>query len=106
VGEGTVGARARTPAGVGAGHERGGGPGRTDQAEEREESDQPQSGKRLALPSGDGSLVFHGSTASERIDLSANGERPALLRDVGSIVVDAGEVEQVDFAARRADARR
>ncbi len=44
---------------------------------------------------GTDTLDFHGSSASENIDLSANGNRLRLTRDVGSVVMDAAAVEHV-----------
>ena len=49
-------------------------------------------------PGGD-ALVFNGSGASETFDASANGDRLRFLRDVGNIVMDVDDVEQVDVAA-------
>ena len=49
-------------------------------------------------PGGD-VLVFNGSGASETFDASANGDRLRFLRDVGNIVMDVDDVEQVDVAA-------
>jgi Ca2+-binding RTX toxin-like protein len=40
-------------------------------------------------------MVFNGSNASENIDLSANGSRLRLFRDVGNIVMDTNGVEHV-----------
>jgi Ca2+-binding RTX toxin-like protein len=40
-------------------------------------------------------LRFNGSGASESFDISANGERVRFSRDVGSIVLDLNEVENV-----------
>ncbi len=45
-------------------------------------------------------LQFNGANVSERIDLSANGSRLLMTRDVGNIVMDVHGVEQVDIAAR------
>ena len=44
-------------------------------------------------------LVFNGSGANEAIGLSANGARLRLVRDVGSIVLDLDDVEQVTVNA-------
>ena len=41
-------------------------------------------------------LLFNGSNAAEKIDLSANGNRLRLFRDVASITMDTGGVEQAD----------
>ena len=40
-------------------------------------------------------LDFHGSNANERIDLSANGNRLRLNRDVAAITMDTNDVEHV-----------
>src|SRR5438552_14427120 len=48
---------------------------------------------------GQDTLQFNGSNASERIDLSANGSRLRLFRDVGNVVMDVNAVEQVNVAA-------
>ena len=44
---------------------------------------------------GTDSTVFNGSNANENIDLSANGSRLRLFRDVGNIVMDTNGVEHV-----------
>jgi Ca2+-binding RTX toxin-like protein len=44
-------------------------------------------------------LQFNGSNASESIDLSANGNRLRLFRDVGNVTMDVDGVEQVNVAA-------
>ena len=44
-------------------------------------------------------LLFNGANASERIDVSANGERLRFFRDVANITMDVNEVETVDFRA-------
>jgi Ca2+-binding RTX toxin-like protein len=48
---------------------------------------------------GSDTLLFNGSNASENINLSANGSRARLTRDVGNIVMDTNSVEQVDINA-------
>lgn len=40
-------------------------------------------------------LLFNGSNANEVFDLSANGNRARLVRNVGNIVIDMNELEQV-----------
>ncbi len=45
-------------------------------------------------------LQFNGANVSEHIDLSANGSRLRLTRDVASIVMDVAGVEQVNITAR------
>src|SRR5262249_27352558 len=49
---------------------------------------------------GTDTLEFNGANISEKIDLSANGERLRFSRDVASITMDTGGVEQVRFTAR------
>ena len=44
-------------------------------------------------------LVFNGSNASEHIDISANGGRTRLFRDVGNVVMDMGGVERIQIQA-------
>ena len=43
-------------------------------------------------------LLFNGSNANENIDISANGGRVRLFRDVGSITMDLNGVEQIKLA--------
>src|SRR5204863_4190178 len=45
-------------------------------------------------------LQFNGANVSEKIDLSANGSRLRLSRDVGNVTLDVNGVEQVNVAAR------
>jgi Ca2+-binding RTX toxin-like protein len=44
-------------------------------------------------------MVFNGSDAAEKIDISADGSRVRLTRDVGAVTMDLNGVEQVDFNA-------
>jgi Ca2+-binding RTX toxin-like protein len=44
-------------------------------------------------------MLFNGSNASENINLSANGSRVRLTRDVGNVVMDMNGVERVDVNA-------
>jgi Ca2+-binding RTX toxin-like protein len=44
-------------------------------------------------------LQFNGSNASEKIDISANGSRATLTRDVGNITMDLNGVEHVNVNA-------
>jgi Ca2+-binding RTX toxin-like protein len=44
-------------------------------------------------------LVFNGSNISENIDISANGQRVRLFRDVGSVTMDLNAVETINVAA-------
>ncbi len=48
---------------------------------------------------GTDTMTFNGSNIGERIDLSANGSRLRLSRDVGNIVMDTNGVEHVDVNA-------
>jgi Ca2+-binding RTX toxin-like protein len=48
---------------------------------------------------GKDTMVFNGSNAAEHIDLSANGNRLRLFRDVASITMDAAGIETVDLNA-------
>jgi Ca2+-binding RTX toxin-like protein len=47
--------------------------------------------------SGTDTMLFNGSNATENIDLSANGSRLRLFRDVGNVTMDTNGVEQVDL---------
>jgi len=49
---------------------------------------------------GHDTLRFNGSGDDEKIDLSANGSRLRLARDVGGVVMDVSGVEQVDVNAK------
>ena len=44
-------------------------------------------------------MVFNGSGASERIDVSANGGRLRFTRDVANVVMDLNDLERVRFQA-------
>ena len=44
-------------------------------------------------------LQFNGSNANEKIDLSANGSRLRLVRDVGNVTMDVNGIEKVNVAA-------
>ena len=48
---------------------------------------------------GTDTMVFNGSNANEHIDLSANGSRLRLFRDVANITMDTDGVEKVDLNA-------
>ena len=48
---------------------------------------------------GNDTLQFNGSNANENIDLSANGSRLRMFRDVGNVTMDVNGVEQVNVAA-------
>ena len=49
--------------------------------------------------SGNDTMVFNGASGAEQIDLSANGSRLRLFRDVGKVTMDTRGVEQVDVNA-------
>jgi Ca2+-binding RTX toxin-like protein len=49
---------------------------------------------------GHDTLQFNGANVGEKIDLSANGSRLRLTRDVGNVTMDVNGVEQVNIAAR------
>jgi hypothetical protein len=51
---------------------------------------------RVEGDTGQDSLVFNGADGAESIDLSANGSRARLVRDVGHVTMDLNGVEQVD----------
>ncbi len=44
-------------------------------------------------------MIFNGSNASEKIDVSANGSRVRFTRDVGNITMDLNGIETVNFNA-------
>ena len=48
---------------------------------------------------GDGTdtLLFNGSNAAEKIDISANGTRTRLFRDVGNVTMDLGGMEHIQL---------
>jgi Ca2+-binding RTX toxin-like protein len=48
---------------------------------------------------GTDTLVFNGSNAPERIDISANGSRVSLFRDVGNVTMDLNGVEHIQLNA-------
>jgi Ca2+-binding RTX toxin-like protein len=47
---------------------------------------------------GTDTLVFNGSNAGENIDISANGSRARLFRDVGNVTMDLNGIEHVQLA--------
>ncbi|WP_426608588.1 beta strand repeat-containing protein [Bradyrhizobium sp. McL0616] len=47
---------------------------------------------------GTDTLVFNGSNASENIDISANGSRARLFRDVGNVTMDLNGIEHIQLA--------
>ena len=48
---------------------------------------------------GNDAMVFNGCDLAERIDLSADGNRARLTRDIGGVVMDLNDVERVDLSA-------
>ena len=48
---------------------------------------------------GNDTLQFNGANVNENIDLSANGSRLRLFRDVGNVTMDVNGVEQVNVVA-------
>ena len=48
---------------------------------------------------GTDTLQFNGANVNENIDLSANGSRLRLFRDVGNVTMDVNGVEQVNVVA-------
>ena len=48
---------------------------------------------------GSDTLVFNGSNIGEHIDVSANGSRARLFRDVGTVTMDLNGVERIQLAA-------
>ena len=44
-------------------------------------------------------LVFNGSNVGEHVDISANGGRARLFRDVGAVTMDLNGVERIQLAA-------
>src|SRR5215510_6948098 len=50
--------------------------------------------------SGFDTLEFNGSNVGETIDISANGERATLFRNVGTVTMDLDGVERIELAAK------
>jgi Ca2+-binding RTX toxin-like protein len=48
---------------------------------------------------GNDTLLFNGSNVAENIDISANGSRTRLFRDVGNVTMDLKSVETIDVNA-------
>src|SRR5688500_8438847 len=48
---------------------------------------------------GTDTLQFNGSNVGEHIDVSADGERSKLLRDIGAVAMDLGGIEKIRIAA-------
>ena len=48
---------------------------------------------------GTDTLLFNGANISENIDISANGSRVPIFRDVGNVTMDLNGVEHIEFAA-------
>lgn len=49
---------------------------------------------------GQDTLLFNGANVSEKVDISANGQRLRFSRDVANIVMDCNGIETVQFNAR------
>ncbi len=49
---------------------------------------------------GNDTLVFNGANIDEKIDISANGSRVRLTRDIGTVVMDVNGTETLDVNAR------
>jgi Ca2+-binding RTX toxin-like protein len=49
---------------------------------------------------GNDTLVFNGANVNEKMDISANGRRVRLTRDVGNVVMDLNSIEQIAITAR------
>jgi Ca2+-binding RTX toxin-like protein len=49
---------------------------------------------------GTDTLLFNGSNVNENLDVSANGERVRLFRNVGNVTMDTNDVERIDAKAR------
>jgi Ca2+-binding RTX toxin-like protein len=49
---------------------------------------------------GTDAMIFNGANIAEKIDLSANGSRLRLFRDIGTVTMDTAGVERVDVFAR------
>jgi Ca2+-binding RTX toxin-like protein len=47
---------------------------------------------------GTDTLVFNGASANEKIDISANGQRVRLTRDVGNVTMDLNGIEHIQVA--------
>ncbi len=48
---------------------------------------------------GTDTLVFNGANINENMDISANGQRARLSRDVGNVVMDLNQVEHIQLTA-------
>src|SRR5262245_23519700 len=49
---------------------------------------------------GTDTLVFNGANIDENIDISANGERVRLTRDIGTVTMDVNDTETIDVNAK------
>ena len=45
---------------------------------------------------GNDTLLFNGANVNEKMDISANGRRVRLTRDVGNVIMDLNSIEQID----------
>jgi Ca2+-binding RTX toxin-like protein len=48
---------------------------------------------------GNNTLVFNGANVSENVNISANGSRASLTRDVGNVVMDLNGIQNITFNA-------
>ncbi len=62
-------------------------------------SDKVEGGTNGAFNGAADRLVFNGADGAESLDLSANGSRARLVRDVGHVTMDLNGIEQVDTNA-------
>ena len=54
---------------------------------------------RVEGEAGSDALIFNGANINEKIDITANGERVRLTRDVGGVTMDLNDVEQIGVNA-------
>ena len=54
---------------------------------------------RVEGEAGNDALIFNGASINEKIDITANGERVRLTRDVGGVTMDLNDVEQIGVNA-------
>ena len=54
---------------------------------------------RVEGEAGNDALIFNGANINEKIDITANGERVRLTRDVGGVTMDLNDVEQIGVNA-------
>ena len=46
---------------------------------------------------GNDALIFNGADVNENFNISANGSRARLFRDVGNVTMDLNGLEQINF---------